>query len=179
MARGRNLCLLVCAAVLCAVLQGGSEITHCCILGALLESRFDFHPFLLHVRGQLGPNASPIWRITTNEGWKVGRMTKPSRKPSRYDREKPYHFEVRMKLWLSRIIFHVWTIELRRCLKVTFQDRCLGFPKRPCFPKFMKMVAHGAPVTDGLDEFRSLRSEDTKRYKKARWTKENPLELGN
>jgi hypothetical protein len=27
----------------------------------------------------------------------------------------------------------------------------------------MKMVAHGAPVTDGLDEFRSLRSEDTKR----------------
>ena len=48
---------------------------------------------------------------------------------------------------------------------MSFQDRCLGFPKRPCFLKFMKMVAHGAPVTDGLDEFRSLRSEDTKRYK--------------
>ena len=48
---------------------------------------------------------------------------------------------------------------------MTFQERRLGFPKRPCFPKFMKMVAHGAPVTDGLDEFRSLRSEDTKRYK--------------
>ena len=72
--------------------------THCCILGALLESRFDFHPFLLDVRGQLGPKASPLWRITTNEEWKVGRMAKPSRKPSRYDREKPYHFEVRMKL---------------------------------------------------------------------------------
>jgi hypothetical protein len=34
---------------------------------------------------------------------------------------------------------------------MTFQERRLGFPKRPCFPKFMKMVAHGAPVTDGLD----------------------------
>ena len=79
-------------------IQGGFQITHCCILGALLESRFDFRPFLLRVRGQSSPDASPLWRITTNEEWKVGRMTKPSRKPSRYDREKPYHFEVRMKL---------------------------------------------------------------------------------
>ena len=130
------------------LLQGGSEITHCCILGALLESRFDFQPFLLHVRVQLGPNASPIWRITTNEGWKVGRMTKPSRKPSRYDREKPYHFEVRMKLWLSRIIFHVWTIELRRWPKVTFQDRCLGFPNHPYFLIFMKMALIYNPLND-------------------------------
>ena len=80
------------------LLQGGFQITHCCILGALLESRFDFRPFLLRVRGQSSPDASPLWRITTNEEWKVGRMTEPSRKPSRYDREKPYHFEVRMKL---------------------------------------------------------------------------------
>ena len=29
---------------------------------------------------------------------------------------------------------------------MSFQNRCLGFPKRPCFPKFMKMVAHGAPL---------------------------------
>ena len=39
---------------------------------------------------------------------------------------------------------------------MTFQDRCLGFPKPPCFPKFMKMVAQGGPLADGLDEFRSL-----------------------
>ena len=47
---------------------------------------------------------------------------------------------------------------------MSFQDRCLGFPKRPCFPKFMKMVAHGAPVTDGLDEFsfKVMISKDTK-----------------
>ena len=118
------------------------------VLGALMESRFDFHPFLLHVRGQSSPGASPMWRITTNEGWKVGRMTKPSRKPSRYDREKPYHFEVRMKLWLSRIIFHVWTIELRRWPKVTFQDRCLGFPNHPYFLIFMKMALIYDPLND-------------------------------
>ena len=75
-------------------------------------------------------------------------MTKPSRKPSRYDREKPYHFEVRMKLWLSRIIFHVWTIELRRWPKVTFQDRCLGFPNHPYFLIFMKMALIYDPLND-------------------------------
>ena len=114
--------------------QGGSEITHCYILVLFSGHKFDFHPFLLHVRGQSSPDASPMWRITTNEEWKVGRMTKPSRKPSRYDdREKPYHFEVRMKLWLSRINFNVWTIERRCWPKATFQDSFLGFLNHPYF----------------------------------------------
>ena len=65
----------------------------------------------------------------------------------------------------SMMVFIILMALLTHGHGMSFQDRCLGFPKRPCFPKFMKMVAHGAPVTDGLDEFRSLRSEDTKRYK--------------
>ena len=64
----------------------------------------------------------------------------------------------------SMMVFIILMALLTHGHGMSFQDRCLGFPKRPCFPKFMKMVAHGAPVTDGLDEFRSLRSEDTKRY---------------
>ena len=65
----------------------------------------------------------------------------------------------------SMMVFIILMALLTHGHGMSFQDRCLGFPKPPCFPKFMKMVAHGAPVTDGLDEFRSLRSEDTKRYK--------------
>ena len=65
----------------------------------------------------------------------------------------------------SMMVFIILMALLTHGHGMSFQDRCLGFPKRPCYPKFMKMVAHGAPVTDGLDEFRSLRSEDTKRYK--------------
>ena len=61
----------------------------------------------------------------------------------------------------SMMVFIILMALLTHGHGMTFQDRCLGFPKRPCFPKFMKMVAHGAPVTDGLDEFRSLRIEDT------------------
>ena len=67
----------------------------------------------------------------------------------------------------STMVFIILMTLLTHGHGMSFQDRCLGFPKRPCFPKFMKMVAHGAPVTDGLDEFRSLRSEDTKRYNKS------------
>ena len=67
----------------------------------------------------------------------------------------------------SMMVFIILMALLTHGHGMSFQNRCLGFPKRPCFPKFMKMVAHGAPVTDGLDEFRSLRSEDTKRYKKS------------
>ena len=70
----------------------------------------------------------------------------------------------------SMMVFIILMALLTHGHGMSFQDRCLGFPKRPCFPKFMKMVAHGAPVTDGLDEFRSLRSEDTKRYKNLEWT---------
>ena len=67
----------------------------------------------------------------------------------------------------SMMVFIILMALLTHGHGMSFQNRCLGFPKRPCFPKFMKMVAHGAPVTDGLDEFRSLRSEDTKRYNKS------------
>ena len=65
----------------------------------------------------------------------------------------------------SMMVFIILMALLTHGHGMSFQNRCLGFPKRACFPKFMKMVAHGALVTDGLDEFRSLRSEDTKRYK--------------
>ena len=54
----------------------------------------------------------------------------------------------------SMMVFIILMALLTHGHGMSFQDRCLGFPKRPCFPKFMKMVAHGAPVTDGLDEFR-------------------------
>jgi hypothetical protein len=57
----------------------------------------------------------------------------------------------------STMVFIILMTLLTHGHGITFQDRCLGFPKRPCFPKFMKMVAffffflvaHGAPVTDG------------------------------
>ena len=46
---------------------------------------------------------------------------------------------------------------------MSFQDRCLGFPKRPCPPKFMKMVAHGVPVTVGQGSMNSVKiPKDTK-----------------
>ena len=57
----------------------------------------------------------------------------------------------------SMVVFIILMALLTHGHGMSFQDRCLGFPKRPCFPKFMKMVAHGAPVTDGHPDLRLAR----------------------
>ena len=75
-------------------------------------------------------------------------MTKPSREPSRYDQEKTYHFEVGMERWISRTFFKFWMIEWTCWPKVTFQDRCLGFPNHPYFLVFMKMALIYDPLND-------------------------------
>ena len=106
----------------------GVRKTHCCIFGALPESKFDFRPFLLPLAAQLSPGASPTWRVTTNNKWKGGRYDGACLELSRYDRKKTMPFKVRIKLWLSIFFLGVWTMELRCVLEVTFQGRCLGFP---------------------------------------------------
>ena len=93
-------------------------------------------------------------------------LTSPIDQGSRDLIESEYSEEFANINGFSMMVFIILMALLTHGHGMSFQDRCLGFVKRPCFPKFMKMVAHGAPVTDGLDEFRSLRSEDTKRYKK-------------